>query len=66
MGYRIREYRENLNMTQEELAAKSNISRATISAMENGTDKNVSTKTLIALAAALNTTVANLFFADGV
>lgn len=36
MGYRIRELREAMKMTQEELADKSGVSRGTISALENG------------------------------
>ena len=65
MGYKIKELRENLKMTQEELAEKSGISRATISMLENDTTKEVMISTLRALASALDTTVTDLFFADG-
>jgi transcriptional regulator with XRE-family HTH domain len=64
MGYKIKELREIRNMTQEELAEKSGISRATISMLENNTTKEVLTSTLRALASALDTTVNDLFFAD--
>lgn len=64
MGYKIKEFRENLNMTQEELAEKSGISRATISMLENNAAKETLTSTLIALANALGTTVSDLFFAE--
>lgn len=64
MGYKIKELRENLNMTQEELSEKSGISRATISMLENNMAKEVLTSTLRALAAALDTTVTDLFFAE--
>jgi len=66
MGYKIREAREACGMTQEELSAKSGISRGTISALENGTDRAVSTKTLIKLATALETTIEKIFFAQNV
>lgn len=64
--YRIREFRENIKMTQEELAEKSGISRATISALENGETRTTTTKTLIKLAHALGTTTDKIFFADSV
>ena len=44
MGYRIKEVREEKRMTQEELSAKSGISRTTISGLENGTVRSTSTK----------------------
>lgn len=62
MGYRIKEFRESLQMTQEELAQKSGVSRGTISAMENGTSKETTTKTLVKIARALGTSVDNIFF----
>lgn len=64
MGYRIKERREELRMSQEELAEKSGISRPTISAIENGKDKSVLTGTLIALAKALDTTVDKIFYPE--
>ena len=64
MGYRIKERREELRMSQEELAEKSGISRPTISAIETGKDKSVLTGTLIALAKALDTTVDKIFYPD--
>lgn len=64
MGYRIKERREELKMSQEELAEKSGISRPTISAIETGKDKSVLTGTLIALAKALDTTVDKIFYPE--
>jgi transcriptional regulator with XRE-family HTH domain len=64
MGYKIKELREKKNMTQEELAEKSGISRATISMLENNATKEVLISTLKALACALDTTVNGLFFAE--
>lgn len=62
MGYKIKEVREEMRMTQEELAEKSGISRTTISALENGTMRATTTKTLIQIAQALETTVDRIFF----
>lgn len=66
MGYRIKEKREALKMTQEELAFKSGVSRGTICALESGTEKNATTATLIKIAKALDTTVEQIFFAKSV
>jgi len=66
MSYKIKQLREAANMTQEELAKISGVSRVTISALENETAKTTTTKTLIKIAQALNTTVDNIFFADSV
>lgn len=66
MGYKIKEYREKLKITQEELAEKSGVSRGTISALENGSDKVTTSRTLVKLAVALDTTVDCLFFTESV
>ena len=66
MGYKIKETREALNMTQEELAEKSNVSRGTISALENGSMRTTTTKTLLKLARALGTTIDQIFLASDV
>lgn len=62
MGYRIKELRIEKKMSQEELAEKSNVSRTTISNLENGSDRTVLTSTLQRIASALDTTVDKLFF----
>lgn len=62
MGNKLKIVRESIGMTQEELAKKSGISRTTISMIENSDEKTTSTKTLLALAKALNTTVKEIFF----
>ena len=64
MGFRIRERREELKMTQEELAQKSGVSRQTISSLESDTKDNVLVGTLVALANALDTTVDKIFYPD--
>ena len=66
MGYKIKEFREKIGMTQEELAEKSGVCRTTIWSMENGKEKNATTTTLLKLAHALGTTVDNIFFTDSV
>ena len=66
MGYKIKEKRVEKKMTQEELAAKSGVSRATISGLENGTMRATSSKTLLKLAKALDTTVDQIFFQEDV
>lgn len=64
MGIQIRERREALGMTQEELALKSGVSRQTISSLETGKYGNVLTSTLTAIASALDTTVDKIFYPD--
>ena len=66
MGSKIKERREAMRMTQEELSVKSRVSRGTISALENGTDRNTTTKTLLNIARALDTTVDRLFYPESV
>lgn len=66
MGYKIKDRREELRMTQEELEQKSGISRGTISALENDDEYVTTTKTLAKLAAALDTTIDRLFFTETV
>lgn len=64
MGYKIKEVRESLKMTQEELSEKSGVSRTTISGLENGTVRATTTKTLVKLSKALDTSVDQIFFED--
>ena len=61
MGYYIKVIRESLSMTQEELAAKSGVSRGTISALENGMERTTTTKTLLKIANALGVTIDRRF-----
>lgn len=62
MGYKIKETREALGITQEELSQKSGVSRATIWALETNPEYITTTKTLSKIATALNTTVDAIFF----
>lgn len=57
IGKRIRDRRKELRMKQETLSEKSNVSRATISALENGKCDNVLVGTIAAIAEALDTNV---------
>ena len=61
MGYKIKEKREELRMSQKELSEKSGVNRTTISMLENGKADQVLTGTLVALAKALETTVDKIF-----
>ena len=61
IGKRIKDRREELGMKQEDLANKSNVSRGTISALENGKYENVLVGTLASIATALDTTVDSFF-----
>lgn len=66
MGYRIKQVREAKGITQEKLAELSGVSRGTIVALESGEAKITTTKTLVKLANALNTTVEEIFFSGSV
>ena len=63
MEYRIRECREAQHLSQQALAEKSGVSRATISGLESGTIQVTTTETLLKLASALNTKVSDIFLA---
>lgn len=62
MEYRLKELREQANMTQQQLAEKSGVSRATITNIERETQVNVMTGTIIKLADALGVEAEELFF----
>lgn len=64
MRYNIRDFRERIGMSQEELSAKSGISRGTICALESGKDRGTTTQTLEKLAGVLGTSFASLFSAE--
>lgn len=57
MELKLKTIREKRGLTQEELAAKSGISRATISNLENNPEAVTTTDTLKKLAVALNVKV---------
>ena len=64
MGFtnKLQEYRKKRGLTQQELAKKSDVSRATINGIENGHVQVVKTDTLVKLSQALNYPVTRIFF----
>jgi len=61
MGYKIKERREELRMSQQELADKAGVTRQTISLIETGKLENVTLGTMNAIATALDSTVSEIF-----
>lgn len=64
MKNKVRELREKFNMSQEELAQRSGLSRQTISAIENNQLKEISSTTMFKLAHVLNEDIGNIFFTE--
>ena len=60
VGRQIRKLREDNGLSQEEFAAKAGLDRAYYGAVERG-KRNLSTRNLIKIAAALNVDVGALF-----
>lgn len=60
--FKIADLRKKKGMTQEELAEKSGVSRATICSIENGKNKGVSASTLTKLAEALGVKTEKIFY----
>lgn len=63
MEFRIRFYREELHLSQEALALKAGVSRATVSGLESGAITVTTTDTLIKIASALGKKVSDIFLA---
>ena len=63
MPIKIREARKARGLTQEELAKRANVSRATIVGLENGSITVTTTETLTKIANALNKKVSEIFLA---
>lgn len=61
MKNKVKEYRVEQNLTQEELAKKANVSRYLISRIENGDDVNITKNTMLSIAEALNSKVSDIF-----
>lgn len=64
MGYKIKECRCEIDITQEELAKRSGVSRTIISGLESGAITVTTTDTLSKLAKALGKKVSEIFFED--
>jgi transcriptional regulator with XRE-family HTH domain len=62
MGYKIKEIREEIGMTQAELSIKSGVSRTIINGLETGRTTTTTTDTLKKIAAALDKKVSEIFF----
>ena len=63
MPFKIKEARKEKGFTQEELAKRANVSRATIIGLENGTITVTTTETLTKIAGALNKKVSDILLA---
>ena len=61
MKFRIKEFRNALNLSQRGLAEKADVSRATISGLEGGTITVTTTDTLLKIARALDKKVSDIF-----
>lgn len=61
MGFRIKECRNKLGISQEELSKKAGVSRTIISGLENGTITVTTTETLLKIAKAMNKKVKDIF-----
>ena len=57
MKFNIKQLRQKMNLTQEELAEKSGVGRVTISRMETGELKETTAGTLSKLARALDVSI---------
>ncbi len=64
MKNKVKEIREELSMSQEELSEKSGVSRTTISGLENGIIDVITNITLEKIASALGKKVPEVFFQD--
>ncbi|MGN1269389.1 MAG: helix-turn-helix transcriptional regulator [Clostridia bacterium] len=64
MQNRVKEVRENKEMSQEELSQKSTVSRTIISELENGKTEVITNVTMEKLANALGEKVTNIFFIE--
>ena len=62
MEFKIKECRNSMNMSQEELSKKAGVSRTIISGLENGTITVTTTETLLKISKALGKRVSDIFF----
>ena len=62
----VKEKREELGLTQEELSIKSGVSRPTISMIENNALENIESKTMLRLAKAVDCDIGDIFFKEKV
>ncbi len=62
MGYKIKEKRLELGISQEQLSEMSGVSRSIISGLESGKTTVTTTETLLKLSRALGCRVKDIFF----
>lgn len=62
MGYKIREARKSLGMSQDDLSKKAQVSRSVISGLESGRKIVTTTETLNRIASALEMSINDIFF----
>lgn len=62
MDNKLKEIRESKGLSQEDLAEKSGVSRAVISSLECGHRSSITSRTMSALATALQTPATKIFF----
>lgn len=62
LGYKIKECREEMKMSQEELSKRAGVSRTIISGLESGAITVTTTETLLKIARALDKKVSDIFF----
>ena len=65
MRFRIKEHRQKIGMSQQELSDKSGVSRTIISGLESGRITVTSTGTLAKIADVLNIEIGDIFFRKG-
>lgn len=64
MGYKIKEKRVQLGISQEQLSEMSGVSRSIISGLESGKTTVTTTETLLKISKALGCKVKDIFFTD--
>lgn len=62
LKFKVKKFREEIGMTQEELSKKAGVSRTIISGLESGAISTTTTDTLSKIAGALGKKVSDIFF----
>ncbi len=66
MHNKLRKRRKFLKLTQEQLACKSNVSRQTISLIENNQLRNIESRIMFKLAYALECDIGDIFYSENI
>ena len=61
MENKIKDYRTHMGLSQDQLAEKSGVARTIISQLETGTRTVITSETMLKLAKALDSSVADIF-----